>query len=201
MSRFVQQMAWIGVVLTAAGCGSSTGSNDASNSSMDDMARMLDQPKAAAPAQPTAEPAQSAAEPATAAAPSEPPAPAAQPDGPRASEVVTEPGQAQVVGKQKYRNTVEGPLEYIGAAATVRTLAIDRALGWQIDSAMQSYWGTTGEYPKDAAEFKKEIIDKNEIKLPELRLGQAYFYDPSDHQLKIVERVGEPPADGQGPTQ
>jgi len=102
---------------------------------------------------------------------------------------------AGIVGKKQRRNRVEGPLQYYGAMANVRILAMDRALGWQIKSAMDFYVNThDGKYPKTTEEFMREIVEPNLIELPELEPNQEYFYDPEDHELKIAELIDEPAA-------
>ena len=55
-----------------------------------------------------------------------------------------------------------------------------------------------GKYPKTNDEYMEHIIKEGMIQLPELPPGQEYFYDPSDHELKVGTIV-EPPADGSAP--
>ena len=127
MNQPIRRVAWLAVLLVAAGCGSSTDSNDASSASMDDMARMLDQPQATASEKPATTKAAAPPKAKTVVA-QEPPAPAPEPEKPHAAEVVQTPGEAQVIGQRKYRNTVEGPLRYYGAMASARMVIKDQLL-------------------------------------------------------------------------
>ena len=84
---------------------------------------------------------------------------------------------------------------------------MDRTIGWQIKSALDVWVNThDGKYPKTTEEFMKEIVVPNMIKLPELEPNQEFYFDPEDHELKIVEPVEEPadaaaekPAEGAAP--
>ncbi len=103
---------------------------------------------------------------------------------------------AGIVGKKQRRNQVDGPLQYYGAMANARIIAMDRALGWQIKSAMDVWVNThDGKYPETTEEFMKEIVEPNMIELPELEPNQEFFYDPEDHELKIAELIDEPVAE------
>ena len=48
----------------------------------------------------------------------------------------------------------------------------------QIPSAMNTYRALNGHFPKSHEEFMKKIVKKNSIRLPELRSGKQYVYDP-----------------------
>lgn len=60
----------------------------------------------------------------------------------------------------------------------------------QIPHAMQLYEATNGNKPKTHAEFMEQIIQFNQIKLPELPAGQRYVYDPQTGEL-MVEKPAE----------
>lgn len=57
----------------------------------------------------------------------------------------------------------------------------------QMEHALNLYNGVNGRYPKDYAEFKKEIIDANQIRLPTLPYYQEYFFDVENHKLVVRE--------------
>lgn len=57
----------------------------------------------------------------------------------------------------------------------------------QIQQAMSLYKATNERYPKTHAEFMKEIVQANNIPLPELPPGERYVYDPKTAEL-MVER-------------
>ncbi len=56
----------------------------------------------------------------------------------------------------------------------------------QIPQAMQLYKATNDRTPRDHDEFMKDIIQANNIKLPELREGCRYEYNPETAELEIV---------------
>jgi hypothetical protein len=120
------------------------------------------------------------------------PPPAAQPHVPAVSR-----GEGDVVGKRVYTNHVGGVLRYYGAVASARNFMEDRILDAQIQKNLQLYQAEHG-YPKTNDEYMEHIIKEGMIQLPELPPGQEYFYDPSDHELKVGTIV-EPPADGSAP--
>lgn len=59
----------------------------------------------------------------------------------------------------------------------------------QIPHALQLYEATNGRKPKSHEEFMQEIIQFNQIPLPELPPGQRYVYDPEQGEL-MVEKPG-----------
>ncbi len=59
----------------------------------------------------------------------------------------------------------------------------------QIPHALQLYEATNGTKPKSHEEFMQQIIQFNQIQLPELPPGQRYVYDPETGEL-MVERPG-----------
>lgn len=60
----------------------------------------------------------------------------------------------------------------------------------QIKKAMQLYKaGNGGRGPESHEVFMSEIIDANNIKLPELPAGERYVYDPQTEELKFQRPV------------
>jgi hypothetical protein len=57
----------------------------------------------------------------------------------------------------------------------------------QIPHAMQMYEALHGSAPRTHEQFMKDIIQANQIKLPDLPPGQRYVYDPQAKEL-MVER-------------
>ncbi len=57
----------------------------------------------------------------------------------------------------------------------------------QIPEALKLYKATNGNGPRSHAEFMGQIIEANQIQLPELPAGQRYVYDSETEQL-MVER-------------
>lgn len=55
----------------------------------------------------------------------------------------------------------------------------------QIPSAMNLYKAETGEAPKTEKEFMENIVQKNQIILPELPEGDTYFYNPETAELMV----------------
>jgi hypothetical protein len=56
----------------------------------------------------------------------------------------------------------------------------------QIPKAMELYKAEHEHHPKTQKEFMVEIIDKNSIKLPELKEGDLYSYNPETAELEVV---------------
>ena len=57
----------------------------------------------------------------------------------------------------------------------------------RIPNAMQLFKATNDEAPRTHEQFMKEIIEANEIKLPELPFGDKYIYDPKTEQLMVEQ--------------
>lgn len=57
----------------------------------------------------------------------------------------------------------------------------------QIPAALRPFKATNGSGPKSHEEFMAQIIEANQIQLPELPAGQKYVYDPKTEEL-MVER-------------
>ncbi len=215
MKSFNQLSLWIAVALaliTAIGCDESANSG---GSDMDNLATQLEQNNKAAADAAAAEQARVAAEAKAAAdkaaaeqarqAALAANQPAAAPENETTITITVKNPQgllsspeakaamAGIVGKKQRRNQVEGPLRYYGAMANARIIAMDRAIGWQIKSAMDVWVNThDGNYTQTTEEFMAEIVEPNMIELPELEPNQEFFYDPEDHELKIAELIDEP---------
>ncbi|GAB6165338.1 hypothetical protein JCM19992_13380 [Thermostilla marina] len=88
---------------------------------------------------------------------------------------------------QKGRSLGEGILMTpIKAFFTSRELVAYRI---QIPKAMQLFKAENGYAPRSHEEFMREIIQKNQIPLPELPPGCRYVYDPEREEL-MVEHPG-----------
>ena len=55
----------------------------------------------------------------------------------------------------------------------------------QIPQAMNLYKAETGEAPKTEQEFMENIVQKNQIVLPQLPEGDSYFYNPETAELMV----------------
>lgn len=60
----------------------------------------------------------------------------------------------------------------------------------EVPQAMNLFKAEKGYAPRSNEEFMKEIIQANNIKLPELPAGHKYIYDPAQEQL-MVEQPGQ----------
>ncbi|HEV3340688.1 MAG TPA: hypothetical protein VG125_10035 [Pirellulales bacterium] len=108
--------------------------------------------------------------------PGQPQPPQAQPG------LVTEKAQAGATGKGNYG----GP----GAVTTpisVYFQAQERLIFLQVQQAIQLYEAEQGQKPKTEDEFMKQVIEANQIRLPQLPPGSKYKYDPQKGEL-LVER-------------
>ena len=56
-----------------------------------------------------------------------------------------------------------------------------------IQHALDLYYGETGRYPRNYAEFMATIVRPNNIALPMLPYYQKYGYDEKEHTLVILE--------------
>ena len=74
---------------------------------------------------------------------------------------------------------------YSGAVFGARFSAEHRMIINQIEQAKNLYKAEQGNYPKTEKDFWENIIKANQIQLPEWEEGEEYFYDPTDHELKI----------------
>ncbi len=50
---------------------------------------------------------------------------------------------------------------------------------------LNTFKALNGRFPKSHEEFMKEIIEKNEVELPELPEGDIYKYNPETHTLEV----------------
>ncbi len=61
----------------------------------------------------------------------------------------------------------------------------------QIPKAMQLYKAENGFAPRSHEEFMREIIQKNQIALPELPPGCRYVYDPEREELMVEQPASQ----------
>ena len=59
----------------------------------------------------------------------------------------------------------------------------------QIPEAIKLFKATNGNGPKSHEEFMAQIVDANQIRLPELPAGQRYVYDPEKEELQVERPV------------
>jgi hypothetical protein len=57
-----------------------------------------------------------------------------------------------------------------------------------VPKALQLYEATHGSAPRSQEEFMSQVIEPNQIRLPELPPGRRYVYDPETKEL-MVERT------------
>ena len=98
--------------------------------------------------------------------------------------VRAEPG---LTGRGNYASAgnTSNPMSIISTPISVMFRAQDRLVLQQVDAAMNLYRGEHGRAPATHAEFMEQIIQANNIRLPQLPPGQSYVYDPADGQLKV----------------
>jgi hypothetical protein len=75
----------------------------------------------------------------------------------------------------------------ITLAGNAYVTMIGRTSILEIEHAMNLYKATNDRYPKDFAEFKTDILQANNIALPQLPYYQKYGYDEKEHKLIILE--------------
>ncbi|MEW4566900.1 hypothetical protein AB1L88_03445 [Tautonia sp. JC769] len=64
---------------------------------------------------------------------------------------------------------------------------IGQAAVLQIQHAVNLYQALNDRYPADFEEFKREILDANGIRLPQLPAYQEYAYKADTHELVVLE--------------
>lgn len=155
-------------------------------------------PAAAPPAVPATPPMDPAQGPATGITPAGPPGsapetPAATPSGPSgapAADVRQVPaaGEAGRKGKEFGSGLIATPIGvYFGAREKIAILQMEEQL---------KLWSTQHERaPRDYKEFTEVIINPANIKLPELRPGERYIFDPKQgpHGTLLIEQRTEQP--------
>jgi hypothetical protein len=78
---------------------------------------------------------------------------------------------------------------YLGATAGDRFYAEFQMMINNIDQANQLYWAEKGDYPKSQEEFIKNIIEFNQIKLPEIPADEEYCYVPEQGEVGLQIRL------------
>jgi hypothetical protein len=115
------------------------------------------------------------------------PAGTGTPAGPGAAERVTADVGVGQRGRSldKYEGGIERTI--VEPARTLFAVRERMVFSTQIPQAMQLYKATHGQGPATEQQFFQEIIQANNIRLPELPAGQRYVYDPASEEL-LVER-------------
>ena len=96
--------------------------------------------------------------------------------------VITEKAQAGATGKGNY-----GGPGMVTTPISVYFQAQEQLIYLSVQHALQLYEATNGSKPKTEEEFMKQVIEFNQIKLPQLPPGHKYKYDPQKGEL-MVER-------------
>jgi hypothetical protein len=60
---------------------------------------------------------------------------------------------------------------------------ITSVIEWQIPQALQLYQAGHGKFPKDHETFMREIVEANNLTLPELKPGYEYWFNSETGQL------------------
>lgn len=167
--------------------------------SVQEMGRPASAPPAPAPAAPAAA-AQQSTSPGTAAPPPPPPPPpppSVQASSAAASTAPAPPPAApadDVVRQKAEKGVGKKGRGYGGGIITTPIAAYfsaqERIRFGQVEHALNLYNAQNGHYPKTHEDFMKDIVQFNQIPLPELPQGHRYVYDPQSHQL-MVERPAE----------
>lgn len=124
-----------------------------------------------------------AQQPAVNEAPDNPPAAAGEDTAAAAGEAATVQTKADVGVGKRGRNLGQG----IVATPIAAYFAAKEQIAFrvQIPEAMKLYKATNGYAPKSHEEFMKEIIQANNIPLPELPTGHRYLYNPQQEELMV----------------
>lgn len=96
--------------------------------------------------------------------------------------VITEKAQVGATGKGNY-----GGPGMVTTPISVYFQAQEQLIYLSVQHALNLYEATNGSKPKTEEEFMKQVIEFNQIKLPQLPPGHKYRYDPQKGEL-MVER-------------
>jgi len=89
-------------------------------------------------------------------------------------------------GKAEWADSAEKPMSIITVPLTTYFRAHElEVFRIQIPMAMKFYQADNGRYPQTQEEFVRDIIEANQIKLPVLRDGDKYVYNPDTHEVMI----------------
>lgn len=117
------------------------------------------------------------------------PAPAAAKPAPEPEQFVEVEAGVGVTHKADWEDSSEKPMSIITVPLATYFHAKEMTVfNMQIPSAMNLYKAETGEFPKTEEEFMTQIVQKNQIILPELPEGDTYFYDPAAATLMVKAR-------------
>ncbi len=142
-----------------------------------------------APVEPVEPPADAAVQPALPLPPPPPP----PPPSPSAAGKAPEPiRRAATVGVGKRGRGYGGGL-VTTPIATYFSMRQRVVFDIQIASAMKMYRATHEHFPKSHEKFMEEIIKANSIRLPELRSGDRYVYDPKKAATMSTYDPADPP--------
>jgi hypothetical protein len=78
---------------------------------------------------------------------------------------------------------------YLGATAGAKFYAEFQMMILNVDHANQLYWAEKGDWPKSQDEFMKNIIEFNQVKLPEIPADEEYCYVPDQGELGLQIRL------------
>lgn len=116
----------------------------------------------------------------------EPAQQAIQPPAPQPAEPAdTKVTPADVGVGKRGRNLGQGPVST--PVATYFAAKEQIAFRVEVPQAMNLFKATNGHAPQSHDEFMKEIIQANNIQLPELPAGDRYVYDPAQEQLMVEQ--------------
>jgi hypothetical protein len=93
-----------------------------------------------------------------------------------------EPGWRPAKTDFEYTDPITGPLAAYGPT-------MGKISGMTVKMRVDAYQALHGHYPRDFAEFKREVFDAKgeEMKLPALPGGREYRYDVANHKVVVVE--------------
>jgi hypothetical protein len=96
------------------------------------------------------------------------------------------PSRSAQVGVGKKGEGYGEMVPYLKPAATYWKIKEKIVFEIAIPKTMQLYEALHGRKPKSHEEFMEEIVKKNKIKLPELKDGLEYQYDPELGELMVT---------------
>ena len=118
--------------------------------------------------------------------PANPPAPPNAPPRNTEDNTVTVAAAPGLTGRGQYASAgdTSNPMSIITTPISQYFRLQDRLVLQQVDAGMNFFRGEHGRLPATHAEFMAEVIQKNNIRLPQLPAGQTYVYEGGELKVR-----------------
>jgi hypothetical protein len=93
----------------------------------------------------------------------------------------------------KLRDNNDAQKIITGAPGVLLDVKVGAVLNIQIPQALQIFKASEGRVPKNHAEFLSQVVERNQLKLPELIDGLVYRFNPEKEELWVYPQGEAPP--------